>query len=125
MIGNKYLEELYKNTDEDTSLNQILELLKSKDKNFIESLGQPVKLELCDSEEIVFLIKVSAMIDYYLQINGIQVPEWLRDDRLKFDKPYYHSKRISDFDRIKLMYSSPAPFSARNVYFDIAGLIRV
>lgn len=125
MIGNEYLDELYNNVDEDTSLNQILELIKSKDKNFIQSLEKPIDLDICNPEELKFIIKVSAIVDYFFQINGIDVPEWLRDSRLKFDKPYYHSKRISDFDKIKLMYSSPAPFSIRNVYFDLSGLIRV
>ncbi len=34
MIGNDYLQSLYEYPDEDTSLNQLLELLKSKDKLF-------------------------------------------------------------------------------------------
>ena len=31
MIGNKYLQELFAYPDKDTSINQLLELLKSKD----------------------------------------------------------------------------------------------
>jgi hypothetical protein len=125
MIGNRYLMELYEIGDEDTSLNQLLELLKSKDENFIESLNESIDLDLCTPNEIEYLTKISAIIDYSLQLIELKVPDWLRDDRLEFDKPYFHSKRISDFDKVKLQFSSPAPFRARNVYFDLNGLIRV
>lgn len=125
MIGNKYLQALLNYHDEDTSLNQLLELLKSKDRKFIDSLYEPVYIDGWSDKEIEFLTKVSALIDYYLQINCISVPYWLRDEKLRFDKPYYHSRRISDFDKVKLLYNSPAPFAARNVYFDLEGIKRV
>lgn len=125
MIGNKYLKTLYEYPDEDTSLNQLLEMLKYKDEDFIMSLNNPFDLELCSYEETVYLTKVSSLIDYYLQIHNIEVPEWIRDDKLVFDKPYYHSKRIGDFDKIKLQYTSPSPFKARNVYFDLNAITRV
>lgn len=102
MIGNRYLQSLFEYKDEDTSLNQLLEMLKHKDAEFIESLKEPINLELCTGEEIIYLTKVSSLIDYYLQSHDIEVPKWLRDEKLSFDKPYYHSKRISDFEKIKL-----------------------
>jgi hypothetical protein len=43
----------------------------------------------------------------------------------KAKKPYYHSKRITDFEKIRLMYISPAPFRQRNVYFDLESISRV
>lgn len=126
MIGNKYLQDLFECPDEDTSFNQLLELLKSKDMKFIDSLKhEPVDISLCENEEIEYLTKAAALIDYYLQLHSIEVPSWLRDKKLSFKKPYYHSRRISDFDKIKLLYTSPAPFSARNVYFDLVGIERV
>jgi hypothetical protein len=125
MIGNKYLRELFYYPDEDTSLNQLLELLKYKDTEFINCLKEPVNLDLCSDEEIEYLTKVSALIDYYLQIHGIDVPDWLRDEKLVFDRPYYHSKRISDFEKLRLQYTNPAPFRARNVYYDLHGIQRV
>ena len=42
MIGNRFLYDLYLINDLDTSLNQLMELLKSKDKNFIDSLNTPI-----------------------------------------------------------------------------------
>lgn len=125
MIGNKYLQQLFEYPDEDTSINQLLELLKSKDMKFVHSLKEPVNIDLCTDKEIEFLTKVSALIDYYLQIHRIEVPNWLRDDKLKFDKPYYYSKRISDFEKLRLQYTNPAPFRARNVYYDLQGIQRV
>lgn len=125
MIGNKYLLALFNYLDEDTSLNQLLELLKYKDMQFIDSLNESIDIDLCTDKEIKYLTKVSALIDYYLQIHDIEVPDWIRDEKLKFDKPYYHSKRISDFEKFKLQYTNPSPFRARNVYFKLEGIERV
>jgi hypothetical protein len=102
MIGNKYLQTLFNYPDEGTSLNQLLEMLKYKDMKFIESLINPVDIDLCSEEEIIYLTKISALIDYYLQMHNIKVPNWIRNEKLQFDKPYYHSKRISDFEKLKL-----------------------
>jgi hypothetical protein len=125
MIGNRYLQSLFEYPDEDTGLNQLLELLKSKEKSFLDSLYEPVDLDECDDREIRFLILVSALIDYYLQLHCIGVPDWIRDKRLAFGKPYYHSKRISDFEKVRLLYTNPAPMKARNVYFDPEAIQRV
>ena len=92
MIENKYLKDLFEYPDEDTSINQLLELLKSKDVDFINSLYNPIDIDKCDEKEIKYLIKVSALIDYHLQLHYIEVPDWLRDERLRFEKPYFHSK---------------------------------
>ena len=125
MIGNKYLQTLFNYPDEDTSLNQLLEMLKYKDMKFIDSLINPVEIDLCSEEEIIYLTKISALIDYYLQMHNIKVPNWIRNEKLQFDKPYYHSKRISDFEKLKLQYSNPSPFRIRNVYFDLDGIERI
>ncbi len=125
MIGNKYLQELFDYPDEDSSLNQLLELLKYKDIKFINSLKDPIDLGLCTDEELVYLTKISALIDYYFQSHKIEVPGWLRNNKLSFEKPYYHSKRISDFEKFKLQFSSPSSFKVRNVYFDLAGIERI
>jgi hypothetical protein len=125
MIGNSYLQSLCDYPDEDTSINQLLELLKAKDKKFIDSLTEDVDIDLCNEKEIEYLTKVSALIDYYFQLLNIDVPNWLRNERLNFKKPYYHSKRISDFEKIRLMYSNPAPFRLRNAYFDLESIRRI
>ena len=106
MIGNSHLRELFECPREDAGLNQLLELLASKDTAFIDGLvREPVDLDLCSDEEIRFLTKASALIDYYLQRHGIEVPGWL-----------------SDFDRFKLTFKSPGPFKRRNVFFDLDGI---
>lgn len=125
MIGNKYLQGLFLYPDKDTSLNQLLELLKSQDADFINSLKEPLDLDLCNKQELAFLTKVSALMDHCLQLQNLDVPNWLRNEKLSFDKPYYHSKRLSDFDKIRLQYTNPAPFKRRNVYFDMEGIKRV
>lgn len=126
MIGNRHLEKLCGYPDEDTSINQLLELLKYKDSNFIESLEKEfVDLDLCNDREIRYLTKVSSLIDYYFQIHELEMPKWIRDERLEFDIPYYHTKRINDFDKLKLQIGSPAPFRRRNTYFDLDAIYRV
>lgn len=126
MIGNRYLVDFYEYEDKDTGINQLLELLKYKDENFIKSLKEnPVNLDKCTEGETNYLTIVSAIIDYYLQIHAIEVPGWLRDNRLAFKYPYYHSKRLTDFEKFKLLYSSTGPFARRNVYFDLKGVERI
>ncbi|WP_047985853.1 hypothetical protein [Ornithinibacillus californiensis] len=125
MIGNSYLQSLFSYPDKDTSLNQMLELLKTKDREFIESLKTPIDVKRCSEEELTFLTIVSAVIDYYFQVNEIDVPSWLRMKELTFQKPYFYSRRINDFEKVKLMYTNPSPFRARNVYFDLNSLGRV
>ena len=126
MIGNKYLEDLFNYADEDTSINQLLELLKYKDPKFIDSLKKEyANLDLCTYDEIRYLTIVSGLIDYHFQIHELEIPKWIRDERLQFDTPYYHIKRINDFEKLKLQIESPSPFRRRNTYFDLDAIIRV
>ena len=126
MIGNSFLFDLYSYNDEDTALNQLLEYLNFKDKIFINSLNrEAVELNKANKDEIIFLTKVSALIDYYLQLHKLIIPDWVRDKRLNFDKPFYYPKRIEDIDKLKLLISNPAPFRIRNVYFDLESIKRV
>lgn len=126
MIGNKYIDELFNYPDEDTGINELLELLKYKDPNFIYSLKmEDINLDLCTDDEIRYLTKVSSLIDYYFQIHELEIPKWIRDERLQFDRPYYHLKRINDFEKLKLQIESPSPFRRRNTYFDLDAIVRV
>lgn len=119
MIGNRYLDQFYKDFDEGTCLNQLLQLLKSKDKGFIKSLTtDPIEVDLLNESECFFITKVSALIDYNLQAHGIVVPLWLRHPKIR-------RKRLSDFEKIRLIYASPAPFRNRNVYFDLEAIKRM
>ena len=68
MIGNKYIKNLFDYPDEDTSINELLELLKYKNLNFLDSLNkEDINLDLCTNEEIIYLTKVSSLIDYYFK----------------------------------------------------------
>lgn len=126
MIGNKYLEEFFNYPDKDTSINQLLELLKYKDPNFISSLkNEHVNLDLCTNDEIKYLTIISGLIDYYFQIHEFEMPKWIRNERLQFDRPYFHLKRINDFDKFKLQVDNPSPFRRRNTYFDLDAIVRI
>ena len=74
MIGNRYLRVLFAYPDEDTSLNQMLELLKEKNADFIDSLNQPQDLSLCTEEELKYLTKASALIDYCYNYKMLRYP---------------------------------------------------
>lgn len=126
MIGNKHLEELFNYQDEDASINQLLEFLKYKDPDFIYGLKKEyVDLDLCTYDEIKYLTIISGLIDYYFQIHELEIPKWIRDERLQFKRPYYHVKRINDFDKFKLQIENPSPFRRRNTYFDLDSIVRV
>ena len=49
--------------------------------------------------------------------------EW--DEKLEFERPYYHSQRLSDFEKFRLQYTNPSPFKTRNVYFDLKVIERI
>lgn len=126
MIGNKYLQVLYDYPDRDTSINQLLEILKFKDKDFINSLKTDIPdINLTNQDEMHYLVIISALIDYYMQLQNLEVPSWLRRKELSFEKPYYYSNRITDFDKVRLLFTSPSPFRLRNVYFELEGIKRV
>ncbi len=56
MIGNKYLQALCDYPDEDTSINQLLEFLKSKDSEFLDSLYAEINIECCNEKELIHLL---------------------------------------------------------------------
>ncbi|KLE14123.1 hypothetical protein [Clostridium sp. C8] len=126
MIGNKYLQALYNYNDRDTSINQLLEILKFKDKDFINSLyEEEVNIDLLNEKEKEFLIISVSLIDHFFQIYNLDIPNWLRDERLSFSLPYYYNRRLSDFEKVKLLFTNPSPFRLRNVYFDLNSIIRI
>ena len=125
MIGNKYLKNLYDYPDVDTSINQLLELLATKDPGFLESLTVPLEIATLDEAERHYLTIIFAIIDHQLQLSQLAVPNWIRDRFFCFDQPYFHSKRLSDFEKVKIQYTVPGPFKARQVYIDPDGLKRV
>ena len=86
---------------------------------------EDIKLDLCTDVEIRYLTKISSLIDYCFQIHELEIPEWIRDKRLQFERPYYHIKRINDFEKLKLQIESPSPFRRRNTYFDLDAIVRV
>ncbi len=125
MIGNKYLKNLYDYPDVDTSINQLLELLVSKDPAFLESLSVPLEIAALTEAERHYLTIIFAIIDHQLQLSQLAVPNWIRDSAFCFDQPYFHSTRLSDFEKVKIQYTVPGPFRARQVYIDPDGLKRV
>jgi hypothetical protein len=71
---------------------------------------EPEDLDACDSEELFFLAISSAIMDYFFQVNEIDISKWIRDERLAFDTPYYYSKRLTDFEKVKLQFKKSSSF---------------
>ena len=105
--------------------NKLLELLATKDPGFLESLTVPLEIATLDEAERHYLTIIFAIIDHQLQLSQLAVPTWIRDRAFCFDQPYFHSKRLSDFEKVKIQYTVPGPFKARQVYIDPDGLKRV
>jgi len=55
MIDNQYLKNLYDFPDVDPSINQLLELLASKDQAFLENLTVPLEIATLDEAERHYL----------------------------------------------------------------------
>jgi hypothetical protein len=49
-------------------------------------------------------------MDYFFQVNEIDISKWIRDERLAFDTPYYYSKRLTDFEKVKLQFKKSSSF---------------
>lgn len=126
MIGNSALKVLFEVSDRDIAISQLLEMLKTNHEQLLRSLYEEApNIDEFTSEELIFVIICSSIIDYSLQLNNKPIPSWIRDPRLAFIEPFYYNRRLSDFEKVKLIYSSPAPFRNRNVYLKLEGLIRV
>ncbi len=124
MIGNKFMRSLFEEKDRDFAISELLEYLKFVDDTFINKI-KIVELENITEEERQFLTITSALIDFFLQKNDLEIPEWIRDSKLVFDEPHFYQQRIEDIDKIKLMINNPAPFRNRNIFFDLDSIKRV
>ncbi len=126
IIGNKYLKELYDYKNENLALSQLLEYLKFKNEGFMKELyNNPINLDLCNEDELIFLTIASAIIEYKLLLSELDVPLWVSDERLFLEHPYFCPKRYTGYDKFRLRYTSPPSFKVRNVYFDVYSLTRV
>ncbi len=125
-MQNKYLLQLYIISDRDSALNQLLEYLHQWDHDFIKSLHEkPEKFELLDSQEVVFLIQATAILDYKLQEMNLPIPMWIRDKHYRFKQPVAYSRLFYHKTVEDALQDSPEAFKSRNIYFDINGLHRV
>lgn len=98
MIKNEYLKKLYMYNDRDIALSQLIEYFSIKDEEFVDSIMNDFPdLEECTKEEFEFLTAASAIIDYFMQINNLNVPSWVRDSRLNFDFSIYCNNNLNKF----------------------------
>ena len=89
-------------------------------------------LQLQEENEIMDINKcpeglkiIVALADHLLQINGFDVPKWMRVDVFKMDKALYLSRTGNGFDVARLIAHTPAPFRARNIFINPSSLERV
>ncbi|MGU8836410.1 hypothetical protein ACV3UL_19315 [Clostridium perfringens] len=126
MIGNKDLMELYSYKDRDTSINQLLELLKTPNMEFVKNLHDfQLDINKLSEDEKVFLTIAATLIDYVLNKHNLTLPEWVNDSELKFTENFFYSKRISREERLRLLNSAPESFRKRNVFFDLNSITRI
>ncbi|MGU8989147.1 hypothetical protein ACSW8S_17700 (plasmid) [Clostridium perfringens] len=126
MIGNKDLMELYSYKDRDTSINQLLELLKTPNMEFVKNLHDfQLDINKLSEDEKVFLTIAATLIDYVLNKHNLTLPEWVNDSELKFTEKFFYSKRISREERLRLLNSAPESFRKRNVFFDLNSITRI
>lgn len=126
MITNSYLKMFYEYPDRDTSINQLLEFLRFKHPKFLSNIKENVpQFDLLTEDEKNFLIVASALIEYCLSDMQVAIPNWINDDFLRFKKPFFYNRRLTDRDKEHLLRESPEAFKKRNVYFLLEGLKRV
>ena len=126
MIGNKDLMELYSYKDRDTSINQLLELLKTPNMEFVKNLHDfQLDINKLSEDEKVFLTIAATLIDYVLSKHNLTLPKWVNDSELKFTEKFFYSKRISREERLRLLNSAPESFRKRNVFFDLNSITRI
>lgn len=122
MTGNRLLDYLLSIGDDNTSICELLELIK-KDENYVLSLcndGVP-NFDNLDEIRILSIAKLCAILDYKLGLK--RLPSWVCDKRLYYDKPVYIG-RMDDFTKVKVFIFAPQAFLSRNIYFNIDGLKR-
>lgn len=93
MIKNEYLKDLYMYGDRDIALNQLMKYFHMKDKGFIYSISTEYPcLEECTKDEIKFLTSASALIGYYMQVNNLDMPSWIKDSKLSSNGSIYYNR---------------------------------
>lgn len=127
MIGNSMLRELYLlDVDIDTKINQLLEVLKRPDEDFVISVSNEIPdIDSLEEEEFKFMVIVSSIIEYFFTERNVNVPNWIKNGDLKFKEPYFYNRRLTESYKLKILNDAPVSFKKHNVYFDMHGLSRM
>lgn len=123
MTGNKLLDYLLDVGDDNSSICELLELIK-RDEDYVIDLckdGGIPNLDELNENTTLLVAKLCAILDYKIGLK--RLPSWVCDKRLYYDNPIYVG-RMDDFTRAKVFIFAPQAFLSRNIYFNIDGLKR-
>lgn len=138
MTGNELLDYLLK-LDDDTSICELLELIRSNKENVIELVNKSnPSIDFNDKDLVIRVIKICTILEFKIgklslavyrafcgNPNGDDIlPSCLFDERLHLDKPLFVGKHLDEFTRARMFLLAPQAFLNRNVYFDLNGLER-
>lgn len=123
MTGLNFLKS-YLHEDISYSILQLIDDFNAAPDNFIKQL-QEARKDINVEKYPKGLIIIVALVDHLLQVNGFDVPKWLRADAFKMNEALYLSRASSGFDVARLIAHTPAPFRARNIFIDPSSLERM
>lgn len=126
MIGNKLVNEYYNNMTLDQGMCQLMDFIRNKDEHVLNELEWDNYIfDSCTEKEIGYLTILTTGLVYTYSKNKLKIPDWMLDDKLRFEYPYYHNKRLSDFEQIKLYLSCTTICRHKNVYIEESALCRM
>ncbi len=115
----------YNQNDLEWSMNQFIDDFKADTHAFYEKISLEPNLIEITKEETIQVTVLVALTDYLLQINNLFVPSWVRSKLFQLEEPLFVSRSYDDADHIRLLYQTPAPFRARNIFVKREGMDRI
>lgn len=123
MIGNRFIDELFNsNLDDDTCFNVLLEKLKNKDLSELVEFKKPKTMS---DEEKAFEVKCVSLIHYFCNLYELDTPKWVYNNDYYLENPWFATRKLSDVDFVKMVFSNPFEMGKHNVFFDLRGLERI
>ncbi len=115
----------YNQNDLSWSMNQFIDDFKADMNAFYEKISLEPNLIEITKEEMIQVTVLVALTDYLLQINNLFVPTWIRSKLFQLEEPLFVSRSYDDANYIRMLYQTPAPFRARNIFVKREGLDRI
>lgn len=126
MIGNNLVDDYYNNMTLDQAMCQLMDFIRNKNEDVLKGLEwDNYSFESCTEEEIKYLTILTTGLVYTYSKNKLKIPDWMLDVKLRFKYPYYHNKRLSDFEQLKLYLTCTMVCRHKNVYIEESAFYRM